>query len=216
MKQMTKQTRGKARSGTAIQTRGKARVADILASAKAVLVSDGLSALTTRRVAEDLGISIGNLAYYFPSKDALLQAIVAHVIEGYDKEFEQESKSFPNSPRERLQAFFRYLIEDSKRPEVQRFFYQFWGLATQNAEIAKARTAMYQHFAAQLLKMLIDIHPGKSASALEHTVFALLACIEGLHVVYGSGNIDTIHSAEFDDHMLRQLLNMADILDLPR
>lgn len=211
MNQKTAQPGAGAKSGTAIQTRGKARVTDILVTARAILVNEGLSALTTRRVADELGISTGNLAYYFPSKDSLLQAIVEHVIRGYDEEFERESRKFSSNPRERLQAFFSYLIEDSKKPDVQRFFYQFWGLATQNAGVAAARTEMYRHFSAQLLALLADIHPEKGIRHLEHSAFALLACIEGLHVVYGSGDIEPIHSAEFDDYMLEQLLKLADI-----
>ena len=206
-----KNTKGYARAGTAVRKRGKARVSDILTAAQNILVRTGLANLTTRSVADELGISLGNLAYYFPSKDALLQAIIENVIEGYDKEFQRKIESFPDNPEERLKAFLRYLIDDAKKPEVQSFFYQFWGLATHHPQAAKSRAAMYKHFSSQTLFLLRDVHPNTQSEELENMSFGLLASIEGLHVIFGSGDIERIHSAEFDDYIYRQLMNMAGI-----
>ena len=112
------------RSGTAVRHRGRTRVEDILECARGILVTEGIAALTTRRVARELGISVGNLAYYFASKDDLLQALIRHVIEGYDRELRREAASFPDQPAERFKAFLRYMIEDARKPEVHAFFYQ--------------------------------------------------------------------------------------------
>ncbi|MFT6287433.1 MAG: AcrR family transcriptional regulator [Halieaceae bacterium] len=206
-------TAGQVRTGTAVRKRGKARVTEILATAQKILVQEGLAKLTTRGVANRLGISVGNLAYYYPSNDALLQAIIKHVIEGYDEEVRQEFRSFPDNPRERLKAFLRYLIDDAKKPEVRGFFYQFWGLATHNAVAAQTREEMYQHFTEQLLTLLRDNHPKKMPSELENIALGILACVEGLHVVFGSGDISRIHSRAFDKYMFSQLLRMVDLDD---
>ena len=203
------ETVGKARAGTAVRKRGKARVSDILEAAKNILVQHGLANLTTRSVANELGISVGNLAYYFPSKDALLQAIVEHVIDGYDREVRQEFETFPDNPKERLQAFFRYMIDDAKKPDVQGFFYQFWGFATHDPKTATARTEMYRHFSAQVRGLIQDVHPDLDLSELENMAFGLLAFIEGLHVVFGSGNIRHIHSRTFEEYMYQQMLRMT-------
>ena len=60
------------RSGTAVRERGQARVAEIVKTAQSILVNEGLAAFTTRRVARELDISMGNLLYYFPNKADLI------------------------------------------------------------------------------------------------------------------------------------------------
>ncbi len=199
------------RRGTAVRQRGKDRAASILSAAKKILVEEGLASLSTRRVADELGISVGNLAYYFPSKDSLLQAIVEHVIEGYDQALARESASFPDDPVRRFSAFMQYMIEDARKPEVRRFFYQFWGLSTHHEQVAVARRAMYEHFARQTADLLQSIHPQKGAAELETIAYSILAFTEGLHVVFGSGDIKRIQTAAFGRHALRQLLSIAGV-----
>tara|TARA_R110001592_G_scaffold240929_1_gene501177 strand:+ start:9740 stop:10378 length:639 start_codon:yes stop_codon:yes gene_type:complete len=201
----------KARLGTAVRTRGKARVSDILGAAQTILANEGLANLTIRSVSEALGISVGNLVYYFPSKDDLLQALIEHVIEGYDEELRRETETFPDDPQKRFKTFVRYLIEDTKRPEVRGFFYQLWGLSTHDVQVAKKHTKSYQHILEKILELLRDVHPEKSANALENMALGFMVCVEGLHVVNGVSDIDRIHSPSFDKHIFKQLLVMVEI-----
>ncbi len=199
------------RAGTAVRKRGKARANDILAAAKEILVSEGMGALSTRRVADQLGISVGNLAYYYPSKDALLQAMIEHVIDGYDAELRRDWESFPDDPQGRFKAFLTYMIEDAKKPDVQGFFYQFWGYSSHNQQAAVTRRAMYQHFLAQTVDLLKDLHPAKKKPELEDMGMGVLTCLEGLHVIYGSGDNVRIRSGSYDRHILNEMLRMAGV-----
>ena len=59
-----------------IQARSQETVAAILAATSRVLVREGYEAATTTRVAEVAGVSIGSLYQYFPSKEALVAALI--------------------------------------------------------------------------------------------------------------------------------------------
>src|SRR5918993_1390154 len=59
------------------QAGGGNRRALVLA-AYARIASDGFEGLRTRDVAADVGVNIGTLHYYFPSKEALIRAAVRH------------------------------------------------------------------------------------------------------------------------------------------
>lgn len=213
MEQANKQNPTRTRSGTAVRERGVERVADIIKTAQRILVEEGLANLTIRKVARELDISTGNLAYYFSSKEALLQAITEDVISGYDVEFARESKLFPDSPPLRFKAFLRYVMADAKRPEVQAFFYQFWGLSTHNARTATLRREMYEHFATQTSELLAMLHPEKSQQEMHDLAFTVVATVEGLHVVYGTSADFCEQHPNFTDLIYRQILHSVGLTE---
>ncbi|MEO3827202.1 TetR/AcrR family transcriptional regulator [Actinomadura sp. B10D3] len=56
----------------------------LLDAAESVLSEQGTQALTLTAVAERAGVSKGGLLYHFPTKEALVRAMVARVIEEFD------------------------------------------------------------------------------------------------------------------------------------
>ena len=70
---------------TPVQARSSASVEAICEAAIQVLLAVGKERLTTTRVAERAGVSVGTLYQYFPNKSALLQAVLrAHLDNVYD------------------------------------------------------------------------------------------------------------------------------------
>ncbi|WP_315707633.1 TetR/AcrR family transcriptional regulator [Brenneria uluponensis] len=63
------------------QARAKVTVDAIFEATIQVLLSDGLSRLTTTRVAERAGVSVGTMYQYFPQKQALLFALLQRHLE---------------------------------------------------------------------------------------------------------------------------------------
>ena len=59
------------------QARASVTVAAVVEAAARILEADGLSGFNTNRIAALAGVSIGSLYQYFPSKDAILAALVA-------------------------------------------------------------------------------------------------------------------------------------------
>lgn len=58
------------------QERSRALVTALIEATARILSADGPEAITTNRVAEVAGVSIGSLYQYFPNKEALLAALV--------------------------------------------------------------------------------------------------------------------------------------------
>ena len=63
------------------QQRSKETVDVILAATARVLVKEGFDRASTNRIADAAGVSIGSLYQYFPSKEALVAALVERHIE---------------------------------------------------------------------------------------------------------------------------------------
>ncbi|PMB09477.1 TetR/AcrR family transcriptional regulator [Fischerella thermalis CCMEE 5273] len=64
------------------QERSKITVDAILTATARILVKDGYAKTNTNRIAELAGVSIGSLYQYFPSKEAIIAALIeCHVVE---------------------------------------------------------------------------------------------------------------------------------------
>lgn len=64
------------------QARSKARLAQILAAADAILATEGVEALTVRRIAERAGVPVGSLYQFFPDKGSVVDAVArAYIVE---------------------------------------------------------------------------------------------------------------------------------------
>ena len=72
------------------QERSRVTVDTILAATARVLVKKGFDGLTTNSVAEAAGVSIGSLYQYFPSKEALVAALIEQHIEEMNSEILNE------------------------------------------------------------------------------------------------------------------------------
>jgi AcrR family transcriptional regulator len=58
------------------QERSQETVAVLMEATERVLAKEGYQAATTNRIAEVAGVSIGTLYHYFPTKEALIEALV--------------------------------------------------------------------------------------------------------------------------------------------
>lgn len=75
------------------QARSQATVDAIFDATIQVLLADGLPRLTTIRVAERAGVSVGTLYQYFPQKQALLFAVLQRHLERVTKAMEEAAAS---------------------------------------------------------------------------------------------------------------------------
>jgi AcrR family transcriptional regulator len=66
------------------QARSKARLAQILAAADAILVEEGVEALTIRRIADRAGVPVGTLYQFFPDKGSVVDAVARAYIDEFD------------------------------------------------------------------------------------------------------------------------------------
>jgi AcrR family transcriptional regulator len=62
----------------------------ILAASLALFNEQGIRAVTTNHIAEEIGISPGNLYYYFKNKEEILRALFSQMIDALDENFKVE------------------------------------------------------------------------------------------------------------------------------
>ena len=73
----------KGRQKYLINSKGIIRRREILEAAKKCLIDKGLNGLILRELGKELNITHGNVAYYFPTKNALIKAIFDEAVQKY-------------------------------------------------------------------------------------------------------------------------------------
>lgn len=107
------------------QARSVVTVSAIFEASIQVLLKDGMHRLTTTRVAERAGVSVGTLYQYYPNKQALLHAVLERHLDGVAEAVEAAAQENRQQPLARMveavvRAFVKAKVE---RPDEAQALY---------------------------------------------------------------------------------------------
>lgn len=104
------------------QSRSQATVDALLTATACVLAERGFARTTTNRIAEVAGVNIGTLYRYFPSKDALLGALIDRELEPLARRLERAvEQTRGESLKTAVRQFFLAALEGHRLdPRVHR------------------------------------------------------------------------------------------------
>lgn len=105
--------------------------------------------MSMRKVAAACGMKLGNLTYYFPTKEDLVRELDA-VISSYEIEFDAIIHEEGVSPERRLEEICTLILEDIRTKKTTRFFPELWALSNHDRLFSIASTnsmpAQERHF----------------------------------------------------------------------
>jgi len=157
--------------------KGDRRRTEILAVARTLLVRDGYDRFVLRTIAERVGMTLGNLQYYFASRDELLVALVRAEFTRNQDEVAAIAAG-PGAPRVRLAAIARHLIEvwahDGGRVYAVMSF-----LALHQPTFRALHREIYTAFYAGLVPVLRAIDPRASRATLVARARLITTVIDG-------------------------------------
>jgi AcrR family transcriptional regulator len=92
-----------------------------------VLLKEGLARLTTTRVAERAGVSVGTLYQYYPNKQALIFAVLAHHLDSVSSAVEAACERARHQPLDQMIKIVVEAFVDAKmaRVDVSLALYHF-------------------------------------------------------------------------------------------
>lgn len=154
-------------------------------AASRILIQEGYNGFTLRKVADAAGISIGNLNYHYPTKVALIDALLDHITEKIIAGFNEVAVPAGDSPEKRFRAVLEYWIDDLLTIETTVFFPEIWALANHH-DFAKNTVSRSYHHARDVLHTLItELNPTLSEVQVDLLAKYLCASLEGLTVFVG-------------------------------
>ena len=162
--------------------KGKIRRQQIIDVAKQTLIGGGSNSLVLRDVADQIGITHGNLQYYFPTKGDLLIAIFDQAVEKYTESM-KVAVSETSTRKGRLDAIIDAGIAELNTPETS-LWRMMMSLADHNpdmASILKKENDLYEQVVAEELKI---ISPDLSAQRRRHIARIIHAILDGLGIQF--------------------------------
>ena len=147
-----------------VQSRSKATVDAVLSASARILEEHGMAGFNTNAVAVRAGVSIGSLYQYFPSKDAILLALMEQSMSQFHEEL---SDAIDDAPGVSLARDLQFMLQTGlmshrRRPNLMRLLEgEFQRL---EGHMNKASQGTVQRALERLLERHIDrIRPGDPA-----------------------------------------------------
>jgi AcrR family transcriptional regulator len=151
-----------------------------------VLIECGHASFTIERVGKKLGISPGNVNYYFPTRASLLETLIVFTLSEYRRRARSAGEPFNTGTREGLGEMLRWLMEDAVSHETNRLFRELWSLSVADPRIAKAMDTFYARSVRAHLRRLTDRSTvSHDSQRLEAIVILMHLLSEGATVVFG-------------------------------
>lgn len=162
-------------------TKGEIRIKIILDAAEQLLIDSGYHNFSMRKVATKAGVSVGNLQYYFPTKDVLIQALLDYVIQNYLDTFEKFRGH--GSPKEQFIKILKAVIKDLKTKHTTVLFPELWSMANHEKHICEILDRMYGKYRMMVANVIQDINPALDENQALRLSLFITASIEG-HTIF--------------------------------
>ena len=164
------------------------RSAEVLRAARAVLVEDGYAALTTRKIAQRLGMRQSNVQYYFPSKTELVRALFEQAVA--DDRPAGGSAPAPSSPLERMLASVDQFLAKHHDLKEQAFLRELWALSAHDPEVAAVMSRFYQRWIEIVARNILATTPKLGRKRAEQRALLVISLVDGLSLFHGAAGVE--------------------------
>jgi AcrR family transcriptional regulator len=189
----------------------RTRANEVLDAAAAILVEDGYAGLTFRGVAQRVGIGIGNLQHYFPTKEDLIRSMLARAMDSFTRAMEQRRTERRGSDaRQDFEAAIAYILYDQTRRESCVIFWELWALASHDRNAARVMSEFYDSYVKNIASLIRDIRPDVTKQRAERAGIIIAALIEGASLFRGHGRPRTQAHVGLDKRLRETVFSIVE------
>ncbi|TVT31926.1 TetR family transcriptional regulator [Amycolatopsis rhizosphaerae] len=146
---------------------------ELVAAAIRVIGREGVAAATTRKIAEEAGVPLGTVHYWFAGKNELLEDVVREIVTRLEKAVAMTDRPQGGTTAEELRAALdsAWAEVSGDDPGIQLGYYELTALALRNPsmrELARLQYRGYREMAARsLAPALVGVEPRRAAAIAE-------------------------------------------------
>jgi AcrR family transcriptional regulator len=166
-------------------SRGREGHEQILRAALGLLIEQGYRAMSMRKVSAACGMKLGNLTYYFPTKEDLVRELLDAVISSYEIEFDAIVHEEGLSAEDRLIEICLLILEDIGTKKTTRIFPELWALSNHDPFVLDRVQELYSRARVVLNEIIAELNPSLPEDERETLALFISASMEGLTVFAG-------------------------------
>jgi len=190
--------------------KGLQRAEEILLAARDILVAEGYAGLTLRGIALRVNARLSNVQHYYKSKDALLEALLVYLMDGYQRQIETLIKSMgDSSQRERLLAVMELLLSEGGKSEVCGVFVEAWALGQRLPFAAQLMQQIQERERKEFFKLMYGLNPAISVQECQQRAALGVMLINGLMVQIPHAGTSTLSRQQMEEAIRQQILKWA-------
>jgi AcrR family transcriptional regulator len=143
----------------ATQRNRELRIREIIDAARQVLQEDGYARFATRRVADRVGITHGNLQYYFRTTEELLRTALSAYVSQVMEDYIAIASRPGMGAAQRCSALISRIFQNINETDLPKFMVEIWAFAWHEAYVAELVKDIQARFRSIFVKLLSELHP---------------------------------------------------------
>ena len=161
----------------------------ILCSAAKLIGAKGYAKVSVRDIAEDAGVSLGQITYHFKSKDALFIEIVERLTRSFFEDFKKMPKG-KNSGREKAAVALRHSKKTLlKSTQERKMLMDFSNMAMWSREYADEFRRLFEEMELALKSDFPSSGDGTSDSEIVRITSTVTIGVSMFHIITGDKQV---------------------------
>lgn len=189
--------------------KGNSTVARILEEAKNILVEDGFLGLSFRAIAKRTGTTVGNIGYYYATKDDLMVDLAEYIFDKWELRLQRDMPSSMTDRREKFRYFIRYMIDQNKQRKTMFLLLEMWAMANRSLAVSKMMDTFYGRLRGSIEAMIAELNPEMAADTRALRAALITTQIEGLMILVGPRKPRHRELDGIEQEAMAQIENMA-------
>lgn len=191
--------------------KGIERAGAILDAAREIFVRDGYAKLSMRGIAARLDITLGTVQHYYPTKEALLEAMLLRTLEDMQAQADEVTQAKTGASRaDQFREAMRYFTATIQSPSTQATFTELKALAMRDVFAAEVMDKIFTRARKSIGRRIRELVSTITETELNLRSAVVLAQLMGLSY-FDSGTRRRRRSdrAGIDDAAIEAMLAIA-------
>jgi AcrR family transcriptional regulator len=189
--------------------KGSSTATRILEEAKNILVEDGFLGLSFRAIAKRTGTTVGNIGYYYGTKDDLMVDLAEYIFDRWEFRLQRDMPPSMTDRREKFRYFIRYMIDQNKQRKTMFLLLEMWAMANRSVAVSKMMDTFYGRLRDSIDGMIADLNPKMTADTRALRAALITTQIEGLMILVGPRKPKHRELDGIEDEAMAQIETMA-------